>query len=148
MRWIYRVIILLCLLVCLGGCSELSNNTSTASYISDVVTYSEGHEAFVCYFVLKDASGDETANDGRYTLKVEDNSGVLYTRTRSVKEDGFQRATVGRGAFERKRLLYYVGRITYDDFSREPEGYTGTVSVEFRLGTGRTLYGEDMLLFD
>ena len=130
----------------LAGCSS-SINTSPPSYISDLVTYGEGHEAFACYFVLKDSSGAETASDGRYTLRVEDDSGVIFTQTRTISAEWFQKATVGQGAFERERLLYYIGRITYSEFRRDPEGYIGTVSVEFVVD-GKTLRGEDTLFFD
>ena len=147
-------------LIMLSGCSDttatkdvsknadVSKNTSPASYISDVVTYSEGYEAFVCYFVLKDASGRETANSGTFTIKVEDDSRAVYSRTLSATEDSFQVATVGQGTFERERLLCYVGRITYSEFTRKPSGFSGTVSIEFKLKNGQRLYGEDTLLFD
>ena len=141
-----RVSITLIAVLVATGCSG-GLNTNPASYVSDLVTYGEGHEAFVCYFVLKDASGTETACDGRYTLKVEDDRGVIFTQTRTISSASFQRATVGQGAFERTRLLYYIGRIQYSAFRRDPEGFSGTVSIKFETG-GRTLYGEEMLLFD
>ena len=141
-----KVWLLLVLVIALCGCSE-TQNRSPASYVSDVVTYGEGLEAFVCYFVLKDSSGRETANNGTVTLKVEDKDGVIYSLTWPATKEHFRMATVGQGAFERKRLIYSAGRITYSEFTRDPIGFSGTVSIEFRI-EDQTLRGEDTLFFD
>ncbi|MFC2105471.1 hypothetical protein ACFLS0_01820 [Candidatus Bipolaricaulota bacterium] len=153
-------------LIILAGCSDASKdtevsgnpgvvrtepsvNSSPASYISDVVTYAEGHEAFVCYFVLKDSYGRETANSGAFTIKVSDHS-VIYSRTLSVTKSSFRLTTVGQGPYERECLLYYVGRITYSEFTRLPSSSrsSGTVSIKFYPEGGEMLYGEDTLYFD
>ena len=127
--------------------TEPSVNSSPASYISDVVTYAEGHEAFVCYFVLKDSCGRETANSGTFTIRVTDRTSI-YFEVRNVSTSSFRLTTVGQGAFERECLLCYVGRITYSEFTRPPSGSTGTVSIEFYPNKGQELYGEDTLYFD
>ena len=143
-----RILILsaLCLLG-LVGCG-LVKNTSPASYIADVVTYGEGYQAFVCYFVLADRSGAETASTGTARLRVMDGSTTIFSTRYTIAQSDFRTVTVGQGAFERKRLICSLGRIPYSRFSSSPTSFSGTVHLTFTTESGNTLEGRDTLFFD
>jgi len=148
------VFIPLTLALLLAGCSR---NTEPAAYVADVVVYGEGYQAFVCYFVLADSLGRETATDGSVTLQVfqeqwsfdeGESSELIYQTTLRAHQEDFQTATVGQGPFKRKRLIYYVGRILYSQFFEFPTSAVGTVKIDFRTNDGRHLLGKATILFD
>ncbi|GEM_PF-2258874 len=133
-----------------------TKNTTPPEYVADVVAYAEGYQAFVCYFVLADSSGRETASPGRASLKVfeegwswdeDETSELLFETSFLVSERDFQTATVGQGPFQRKRLLCPLGRIQYSRFRRLPAEMSGTVEIRFKVG-GRELVGKTSIFFD
>lgn len=147
-----------CVTLLVAGCGL---NENPPSYIKEVVSYREGIDGMVVYFVLADDNGAETTWDGHVDLRVTEThrrwssvgSGYveeereLYLTGRLVSRRDFARAKVGQGAFERGRIIYSFGRVTYSSFSQRPSGSSaGKVKAEF-IADGRTLRGEDTILF-
>jgi len=138
------------------------SNTSKAAppdYIKDVVSYQEGTDAIVIYFVLADSNGVETSASGSVHLRIvqeETNyltdrttTTTLYDRTFNVKASDFHKTTVGQGAFARERLICSFGRIAYDQFYTYPSGDfpSGKIIVDFTTESGRVLTGSDTILY-
>lgn len=129
-----------------------STNTKTypaPSYIKDVVSYKEGSDGFVVYFVLADSNGGMTRSAGRaeLTVTVDDSSAVTYTRSASVSVSDFQDTTAGVGAFEHDVVLASFGRITYSalTFPPSPIRDTFTIEVKFTTSGGKVLTGSDTI---
>ncbi len=120
------------------------------SYIKDVVAYREGYKAFFCYFVLADAEGREVACNGSLTVELHGGYQTpIYKSNLYAYAHDFRWATVGLGSFERERLIYSLGRITYDSFSRQPISSVGEVTIRFTPAkTGKVLIGKASLILD
>ena len=154
-KWIIMLLTVITCSVLVAGCSL---PTSAPTYIKDVVEYEEGTDGIVVYFVLADKNGAETTASGTVYLKiVQEESGyltettitTLYETSLYISKSDFYKVTVGMGAFERERIIYNFGRITYDQFDRYPSGdfASGKVIIEFTTASGLVLEGETSIFF-
>lgn len=138
------------------GCSA---NDNPPEYIKSVVAYKEGLDALMIYIILADSRGEMTTADGKIHLSIREEgmkwdegrlvttSEILYEKDFYVMKADFRNAKVGIGAFERKALIYPVGRIRYLSFKRLPTTMTGKVQVNFNWEGVRFLKGETMVIF-
>ena len=154
-KWIIMLLTVITCSVLVAGCSL---PTSAPTYIKDVVEYEEGTDAIVVYFVLADRNGADTTAAGTVHLQIiQEESGYLTGTTTTtlfdtilfVSNSDFFKTTVGMGAFERERIIYNFGRITYDQFDRYPSGdfASGKVIIEFTTASGLVLTGETSIFF-
>ena len=156
-RLLALTLIATCILLGLS-CTSTSKATPP-DYIKDVVSYQEGTDAIVVYFVLADSNGAETSASGSVRLRIvqEETSYLtdktwtttLYDKTFNVTASDFHKTTVGQGAFARERIICSFGRITYAQFYSYPSGDfpSGKVTVDFTTESGRVLTGSDTILY-
>lgn len=117
-----------------------------AAYIEDLVVYKQGL-GVVAYFVLADEMGLETTAAGEANLSIRRmvrrldgswavSSGLLYETTVSVSPDDFKYEEVGRGEYQRTRLIYSLGWIGFKEFRRGELGQRGYAELVFNTLTG------------
>lgn len=155
-KYCFVIAVILATLLTSLSCS--TSNVSPPEYVKDVVALKEGTDGITIYFVLADNTGTETAAAGDVRLRIVEERGsyltdkyevTLYETSFTVKTSDFQKAKIGIGAFERERLIYYYGRISYDEFWRQPweDFATDKVIIEFTTENGSVLKGEDTIFF-
>jgi predicted Zn finger-like uncharacterized protein len=94
-----------------------SKNTNLPDYIKDIVVYKEG-DGIIFYFVLADKEGQPTAFDGwiiyRLTCGLEESYNIpVMQDIKKVTTYDFNKAKIGRGAFETDTILFSFERIPY-----------------------------------
>jgi len=133
-------------------------NSSPPDYVKDVVALKEGSDGIQVYFVLADRNGAETTASGNVYLRVTEDKGgfitpktstTLYERKTSITRSSFYKAQIGMGAFQRDRIIFSFGRVSYSDFARRPSGDLsfGTAYIEFTTEDGRVLRGESSIIY-
>jgi hypothetical protein len=145
----------------LMACSELMPlNNAPPTYIKQVTAYKEGSDGLFIYIILADSSGAMTTASGTLELHIsetrhdfslyggisERNKPLFSTRV-AVPRSSFRRAKVGLGAFEHEVIMFPVGRISYSSFSKRPSEMTGKVQATFATEDGRSLKGEETIVF-
>lgn len=152
---------LLVLMVIVVGLSSCGNNTNPPEYIKQVVAYKEGSDGLMVYVVLADKDGNPTSADALIEFIFEakktytDGYVQVWHDYKTVKASDFTTSTVGIGALEHKVLLYSLGRITYDLFTKpfpwkvDPDLYHayGRVRVSFYNKSEKKVEGEARITF-
>ncbi len=125
---------MLALCGCLGG-GSLPNNPP--AYIDTVYATDSGPNGISIYYVLADANGQMTTSDGTVEAVVENND-IKWTLHYNATESDFQKAKVGKGAFEHEVILHNLGRRQLD---RDLAGST-SVELTFTTPDGKELKGD------
>ena len=145
----------------LTGCSDLMPlNNTPPSYIKRVTAYKEGSDGLFIYIVLADDTGAMTTAVGTLELEISETShgfsrhgGMakqnipLFSTRIAIRRASFRRSKVGLGAFEHEVIMFSVGRIAYSSFSKRPSEMTGKAQVTFVTEDGRSLKGEETIIF-
>lgn len=119
---------------CLGG-GGLPDNPP--AYVESVYATDAGTNGISIYYILADADGQMTTSDGTAKVIVK-NNGITWTLNYNVTKSDFQKAKVGRGAFEHEVILHNLGRKQLD---RDLSG-TATVELTFTTPEGKEMTGK------
>lgn len=159
MRKIYSFFIFFIIILFVSGCGQLNQNPP--DYIKKVVTYKEETDGLMIYFILADASGEETTADGTVTLFISETRKEkdywsdestekevdLYSIEFDINKTDFHKAKIGQGAFEHTAIIYSMGRIKYSLFTEQPSEMYGKVRIAFQTPDRQMLRGEDTISF-
>ena len=141
--------LMLLLLALLSNACDLQLPTNPPDYIKDVVAYKEGSDGVAVYFVLADKNGAETTASGNVSLRLTLGNRTLYEKKETISSSQFFKAKITNVFSEEKRIIYYFGRITYDQFINQPSGFipSGKAVIEFKTQDGRILKGNTFIYY-
>jgi len=135
--------ILILLIAIFASSCETSFNQKPAEYIKELVAYKEGSDGIFIYFILADALGKMTANDGEISLRITASHYdhkqpiKLWEVNHNISKDQFKRGEAGIGPFKREILAYSFGRIPYDRFRYHmgrviSDNWRGKITLQFK----------------
>ena len=155
MKKLYWFIFILVIALTLGCASRLNENSP--AYIKKVAAYKEALDGLMIYFILADQSGAMTTSDGEGKIKILEvypdrapgpaSEFILYSAKFTPKKELFERARVGRGAFDHEAILLSLGRVPYSEFPLKPKSKYGKVQIDFQRPDGKILKGEAEITF-
>lgn len=155
MKKLYWFIFILVIALALGCASRLNENSP--AYIQKVAAYKEGLDSLMIYFILADQSGTMTTSDGEGRINILEvypnrapgpaSEFILYSAKFTSQKELFERASVGRGAFEHEAILLSLGRVSYPEFPLKPKSKYGKVQIDFQRPDGKVLKGEAEIIF-
>lgn len=161
---LWTALALIIIVFCVVGFFAVGNwkaqqQTGAPEYIKEIVSYKEGTDGIMVYFILSDTQGRMTKADGDLTLEIYESTHefdsnnnlvpkdtLLYTSHIGVYKAMFTKTKVGMGDFQHDALIFTIGRIAYSSFNKPVTQPTGKITIKLMM-PDKTLTGTESVIF-